>query len=115
VEEEQRNRDQVTREAQDIKNCKGGKNMHNIKAVITKRNGKKSTSRGFSLNELKEAGLTKQDAKKIGIPLDIKRKSTHDENTQTLKAHAEQAKAQAKPKEPEPEPAEKKPKKKAKS
>ncbi len=91
--------------------------MHHIIATITKRNGKKATSRGFSLSELKKATLTKQDAKKIGIPLDLKRKSAHDENVETLKAHAEKAKAEAKPKEAEAvtEPAEKKPKKKAKS
>ena len=91
--------------------------MHHIKAIVTKQNGKKSTSRGFSLTELKNAGLTKQDAKKIGIPLDIKRKSAHDENVETLKAHAEKAKAEAKPKEPEAktQPEKKKPKKKAKS
>ncbi|MGO8806032.1 MAG: ribosomal protein L13e [Candidatus Bathyarchaeia archaeon] len=89
--------------------------MHHIKAVISKPNGKKSTSRGFSLTELKTACLTKQDAKKIGIPLDLKRKSSHDENVQTLKAHATKAKAEAKPKEPKPEAAVEKPKKKAKS
>ncbi len=91
--------------------------MHHIVATIIKRNGKKATSRGFSLSELKKATLTKQDAKKIGIPLDIKRKSTHDENVETLKAHCEKAKAEAKPKEAVAvtEPAEKKPKKKAKS
>lgn len=91
--------------------------MHHIVATITKRNGKKSTSRGFSLSELKKACLTKQDAKKIGIPLDLKRKSTHDENVDTLKMHAEKAKVEAKPKAPktELEATEKKPKKKAKS
>jgi len=91
--------------------------MHHIVATITKRNGKKSTSRGFSLSELKKACLTKQDAKKIGVPLDLKRKSTHDENVATLKMHAEKAKVEAKPKAPktEPEATEKKPKKKAKS
>ena len=91
--------------------------MHHIKATIIKPNGKKTESRGFSLTELKNAGLTKQDAKKIGIPLDVKRKSAHDENVATLKAHAEKAKAEAKPKEPEAKtvPEEKKPKKKAKS
>jgi len=91
--------------------------MHHIVATITKRNGKKSTSRGFSLSELKKACLTKQDAKKIGVPLDLKRKSTHDENVDTLKMHTEKAKAEAKPKAPktEPEATEKKPKKKAKS
>ena len=88
--------------------------MQKIKATITKRNGKKSTSRGFSLTELQKAGLTRQDARKMGIPLDFKRKSAHDENVETLKAHAEKAKPKAKPKEPETEPTEK-PKKKAKS
>jgi len=94
--------------------------MQQIKAIITKRNGKKAESRGFSLTELKNAGLTKQDAKKIGIPLDVKRKSVHDENVEHLKAHAEKVKTEAKTKEQEvPEAAaktvEKKPKKKAKS
>ncbi len=88
--------------------------MQKIKATITKRNGKKSTSRGFSRTELQKAGLTKQDAEKMGIPLDQKRKSAHDENVEALKAHAEKAKAEAKPKEPETKPT-KKPKKKAKS
>ena len=91
--------------------------MHHIKAIITKQNGKQSIGRGFSLTELAKAGLTKQDAKKIGIPLDVKRKSAHDENIATLKAHAEKAKAEAKPKapvKPKTETAEK-PKKKAKS
>ena len=90
--------------------------MHHMKAVITKQNGKASTGRGFSLNELKDAGLTKQDAKKIGIPLDIKRKSLHKENVACIKLHAEKAKEEAatKPK-PEAATAEKKPKKKAKS
>ena len=90
--------------------------MHHIKAVITKQNGKQSTGRGFSLSELAKAGLTRQDAKKIGIPLDVKRKSAHDENIQTLNEHAEKAKTQtqAKPKPTKTEPTEK-PKKKAKS
>ncbi len=88
--------------------------MHHIKAVITKQNGKKRQSRGFSLYELKEAGLNKQDAKKIGIPLDIKRKSTHAENIATLKAHAKDAKTETKPKTPKTETTET-PKKKAKS
>ena len=87
-----------------------------MKAVIIKQNGKQSIGRGFSLNELKEAGLNKQDAKKIGIPLDIKRKSLHDQNVTCIKDHAEKAKAEAaaKPK-PETSPVETKPKKKAKS
>jgi len=82
--------------------------MHHIKAVITKQNGKKNLGRGFSPTELKNAGLNKQQAKQIGIRLDIKRKSAHEENIATLKAHAEKAKAQAKPKIPKVEPQPKK-------
>ena len=90
--------------------------MHHMKAIITKQNDKQSTGRGFSLSELKKACLTKQDARKIGIPLDIKRKSCHDENVETIKAHAQKPKekAPAKPKATEPKPTAK-PKKKAKS
>lgn len=62
--------------------------MHHIVAIKTKpEDGKTKKTKGFSRSELKEAGLTRQDAKKIGIPLDIKRKSIHDENVATLKAH----------------------------
>ena len=88
--------------------------MHHIKALITKQNGKKSLGRGFSPTELEKAGLNKQDAKKIGIPLDIKRKSCHNENVECLKTHSEKAKTEtkAKPKTPKPE---LKTKKKAKS
>jgi ribosomal protein L13E len=90
--------------------------MHNIKAIITKQNGKPSQSRGFSLSELRAAGLNKQDARKIGIPLDVKRKSSHDQNIASLKAHANDAKARAEAKPKSPEPIETvKPKKKAKS
>jgi large subunit ribosomal protein L13e len=85
--------------------------MHHIKPTITKQNGRQSVGKGFSPNELKEAGVNKQQAKQIGLPLDIKRKSTHKENVDCIKAHAEKAKAEAEAK-PKTEP---KPKKKAKS
>mgnify|MGYP001268946610 CR=1 FL=1 len=86
--------------------------MHHIKPTITKQNGKQKPGKGFSPNELKQAGVTKQQAKQIGLPIDIKRKSTHEENVETIKAHAQQAKTEAKPK---PQTAPEQPKKKAKS
>ncbi len=88
--------------------------MHHIKPTITKQNGKQSQGKGFSLNELKQAGVDKQQAKRIGLPVDVKRKSAHDQNVQALKEHAQKAKeqAQAKPKPPKPQET---PKKKAKS
>ncbi len=61
--------------------------MHHVKATITKQNGKTSVGKGFSLNELREAGINRQQAKKLGIRVDVKRKSTHEENVAAIKAH----------------------------
>ena len=88
--------------------------MHHIKAVITKHNKKQSVGKGFSPTELERAGLNRQQAKKIGLPVDIKRKSAHDENIVAIKAHAEKTKEEVAAK-PKPTVTESKPKKKAKS
>ena len=78
--------------------------MHHINPTITKQNGRQSIGQGFSPNELKEAGINKQQAKQMGIRIDVKRKSTHKENVDCIKAHAQQAKtiADAAPKKPKP-------------
>jgi len=67
------------------------------------QNGKQRMGKGFSPDEIKQAGINATDARKLGIPIDRKRKTAHQENINTLKAHAEKAKAEAKPK-PEPKP-----------
>lgn len=41
--------------------------------------------RGFSLNELKEAGITIDVAKKLRIPIDKRRRSCREENVEALK------------------------------
>ena len=41
--------------------------------------------RGFSLNELREAGITVVAAKKLGILIDKRRRSCRKENVETLK------------------------------
>ncbi|MHA1606027.1 MAG: ribosomal protein L13e [Candidatus Freyarchaeota archaeon] len=41
--------------------------------------------RGFSIAELKEAGLTLHDAKQVGIRVDVRRKTVHMENVKALK------------------------------
>ena len=92
--------------------------MRQIKVVITKHNKKQNIGKGFSTTELEKAGVNKQQAKQIGLPVDVKRKTAHDQNIATIKEYAEKAKAKAqaaakpKPQKPEPKP---KPKKKAKS
>lgn len=41
--------------------------------------------RGFSLNELRAAGITIDFAKRLGIPIDKRRRSSRGENVQMLK------------------------------
>jgi ribosomal protein L13E len=73
--------------------------MHHVKPKILKPDGKQRDGKGFSLNELKEAGLNRADAKRLKIPVDPRRKTAHPENIETIKAHAAaQQKPQAKPK-----------------
>jgi ribosomal protein L13E len=67
--------------------------MHHIKPTITSQRGKKKTGKGFSPNELKAAGISKQQAKQAGLPVDERRKSEHEENVAAIKAHAKKAKA----------------------
>lgn len=68
--------------------------MHHIIAQIRKpahrgqRNGK-----GFSKGEIKKLGLNPVDARKMGLPVDSRRRTVHDENVETAKAHAEKEKA----------------------
>jgi large subunit ribosomal protein L13e len=41
--------------------------------------------RGFSKGELSKVGLTVKKALKLGIPVDLRRKSVHPENVDSLK------------------------------
>jgi ribosomal protein L13E len=72
--------------------------MHHLKIVVTKQNGRQSIGKGFSPNELKEAGVNKQQADQIGLRVDVKRKSTHKENVECIKAHVQATPKITKPK-----------------
>jgi large subunit ribosomal protein L13e len=63
--------------------------MHHIKPMVTSQTGKERLGKGFSPDEIKEAGLDAGSARKLGIPVDWKRKSSHEENVEALKSHAE--------------------------
>lgn len=71
--------------------------MHHIKPEITSQMGKRRPGKGFSPDEIREAGLDAGSARKLGIPVDWKRKSSHEENVEALKLHVEKKPA-AKPK-----------------
>jgi large subunit ribosomal protein L13e len=43
--------------------------------------------RGFSLEEIKLAGLTFHEAKRLEIPIDQRRRTAHPKNVETLKEH----------------------------
>lgn len=41
--------------------------------------------RGFSVGELKEAGLSVREARRLGLYVDERRRSTHRENVEALR------------------------------
>jgi len=72
--------------------------MHHIKPKILKPDGKQRSGRGFSRDEIGKAGLSSVEAARLGLPVDFRRKTVHDENVEAVKAYVEKAKAEAKPK-----------------
>jgi large subunit ribosomal protein L13e len=48
--------------------------------------------RGFSVAEVQAAGLNPGEAQILGIPVDLRRKSTHEENVEVLKEFIKSAK-----------------------
>jgi len=67
--------------------------MHHIKPTILSQRGKQKVGKGFSPDELKAAGISKQQARQAGLPVDMRRKSSHDENVDAIKAHTKKPKA----------------------
>jgi large subunit ribosomal protein L13e len=55
--------------------------VRKVKGIVKKRLG-----RGFSLGELRQAGITVHRAGKLGLYVDRRRKTVHEENVKKLKA-----------------------------
>jgi large subunit ribosomal protein L13e len=72
--------------------------MHHIKPAVLKPDGKQRSGRGFSREELKKAGLNAQEAKRLEMPVDRRRKTVHEQNVEAIKAYVEKKKPEMKPK-----------------
>ncbi|MEM2971157.1 MAG: ribosomal protein L13e [Candidatus Bathyarchaeia archaeon] len=72
--------------------------MMAVKPKVVKKGGKQRFGRGFSREELKQAGISLKEALKLGIPVDFRRKTAHQENIETLKKFLESKLEKGKPK-----------------
>ncbi len=62
--------------------------MRSLSPLVLTSTGKekrKRLGRGFSLGELKEAGISISEARRRGIPVDMRRKTVHPWNVEALK------------------------------
>ncbi|MEM3458663.1 MAG: ribosomal protein L13e [Candidatus Bathyarchaeia archaeon] len=69
-----------------------------VKPTVFKKNGKQRLGRGFSREELKKAGISVSDALKLGVPVDLRRRTVHEGNIATVKEFLKRKKAESKPK-----------------
>lgn len=67
---------------------------------VFKRGGKRISGRGFSSEELKKAGSSLQEAVRLHISVDPRRKTGHDDNVEVLKVLLKEKKAAAESKKP---------------
>lgn len=72
--------------------------MDVVKPLVLKKNGKQRMGKGFSLNELKKVGLNQKQALKLGIPIDPRRRTAHEDNVEKLKTLLETKKPERKEK-----------------
>ncbi len=56
-----------------------------LRPLVRGKTKRMRKGKGFSLGELKRVGLNIKEAKKLGIAVDKRRRSTRDENIKLLK------------------------------
>ena len=60
-------------------------------APVVRHGEKTRKARGFSIDEISAAGLNVGEARHIGVPVDLRRRTSHPENIEGLKSWAEEA------------------------
>jgi len=58
-----------------------------VQSVVQKKGNRTKEGRGFSRGELGEAGICVKRALKLDIPVDLKRRTKHEENVTRLKQY----------------------------
>jgi ribosomal protein L13E len=71
--------------------------MTEAKAKVFKTKGKQRIGRGFSREELKKAGSSLKEAVRLGLPVDEKRKTVHDDNVAVAKTLLQEKRPAPKP------------------
>ncbi len=71
---------------------------------ILKNDGKQRFGRGFSREELRKAGSSLKEAVKLGLLVDDRRKTVHDENVEAAKVFLKERRPASKPKKPRRKP-----------
>jgi len=66
--------------------------MMALKPKVFKKDGKQRLGKGFSREELKKVGINLKDALKLGIPIDSRRSTAHQENVNAIKGFLESIK-----------------------
>ncbi|MGQ9545076.1 MAG: ribosomal protein L13e [Candidatus Bathycorpusculaceae bacterium] len=72
--------------------------MMALKPKVFKKGGKQRYGKGFSREELKRARLSLREALKLGIPVDSRRRTIHEENVEAVKGFIENKKTEFKAK-----------------
>ncbi len=63
---------------------KGSKMGFRNRVVVRKKSGQKRRGRGLSREELKKAGIGVKQALSLGLPVDVRRRTVHDENVKMI-------------------------------
>jgi len=72
--------------------------MMEIKPSVFKKDGKQRRGKGFSREELKKSGLSPREAFRLKIPVDLRRRTVHEENVNIIKEFLESKKGASKSK-----------------